>query len=212
MLRRRGQPPVLAEIPATRAGSARPGSLGRAGLDAFAALARSFPGSPSALLASGGASSTVALGLATAAASEGRRVALVECDFATPVLATTLGLASAPGLHEYLRGEVEAPQILQSLVLAGPASARATAPLVCVVAGRPSASTAALLATEDFHHAIEKLRRAYDLLVIDGPPLKGDEDALKAVAARVDATLACGERGEIPKRLPVPVAGLVLQG
>lgn len=211
MFRRRGQPPVLAEIPASPDGSARPGSLGRAGMEAFAGLARSVAGSSSALLASGGASSTVALGLATAAAAEGRRVALIECDFATPVLATTLGLAPGPGLHEYLLGEAEAPQILQSLVLAGPASARATAPLVCVVAGRSSASTAALLGGEGFGHAIEKLRHAYDLLVIDGPPLKGDEDALRAVASRVDATLACGERGEIPKRLPVPVAGLVVQ-
>lgn len=210
MLRRRKRPEVLAEISVPRNGSGL-GSLGRTDLEAFAGLSKALTGS-SAVLMTGGASSTVALGFATAAAAEGKRVALLECDLAAPALAGMLGLAADPGLHEYLRGEAEAPQILQSLVLAGPASARATAPLVCVVAGRPSSSTAELLATEDFHYAVERLCHAYDLLVIDGPPSEKDGGALKAVASQVDATLACGARAEIPKRLPVPVAGLVIRG
>ena len=43
-----------------------------------------------------------------------------------PRLADALGLAPAPGLHEYLRWEAEAPEILQPLVLAGPGLGGAT--------------------------------------------------------------------------------------
>jgi protein-tyrosine kinase len=211
MFRRRSHPPVLAEISAPRDGSPRPGALGRGELDAFAQASRKLAGS-SAVQTTGGASTTAALGLATAAAAEGRRVALLECDLTAPALAVALGLASGPGLNEYLRGEKEASQILQSLVLAGPASARATAPLVCIVAGEPAGSAASLLSSDGFRHAIGKLRRAYDLLVVDGPPLDGGDGAMEAVAKSMDATIACGARAEIPRRLPRSVTGLVIQG
>lgn len=208
MLRRRERRPVLAEVPAPGRAS-RPGALDRAGLDAFSGLAASFAPSR-AVLATGPAKSLVALGLAAAAAADGRRVALLECDLATPTLAGRLGLSARPGLHEYLRGEVDTARILQPLVLAGPASGRASEPLVCIVAGEPEAAPAALLDSERCDHAIQGLRRAYDLLVIDGPPLTEDPDALQALAEHAGATIVCGERAEIPKRLPIPITGIVL--
>ena len=211
MLRRRLRHPVLAEVPAPSGESVRPGALGRAELEACSSLATALAGSR-AVLATGAARSAVALGLAAAAVAEGRRVALLECDLAAPALAGTLGLSAAPGLHEYLRGDAEAAQILQSLVLAGPASGRAAEPLACIVAGEPEPAPAALLDSERCDHAVEKLRSAYDLLVIAGPPLTEDPDSLRALAAIADATLVCGGRAEIPRRLPVPVTGLVLVG
>lgn len=210
-LRRRHKQPVLAEIPAPGRTAGRPGALGRAGLQAYSALATSLAGSGSVFL-TGPAKSGVAIGLAAAATAEGRRVALLECDLAHPALAQTLGLSPTPGLHEYLRGEAEAPQILQSLVLAGPASGRAAEPLACIVAGEPEPSPVALLDSERCDHAIARLRRAYELLVIDGPSLEEDQDSLRALSEHADQTLACGERAEMPKRLPVTVAGLVMTG
>ena len=64
MLRRRAKHPVLAEIPVRRDGSSRPAALGRAELQAFSDLARELAGSR-AVLATGPAGSTVALGLAS---------------------------------------------------------------------------------------------------------------------------------------------------
>ena len=154
----------------------------------------------------------MALGLAEAATADGRRVALLECDLASPGLAGSLGLSTTPGLHEYLRGEAEAAQILQPLVLAGPASGRATEPLACIVAGKPEPEPAALLDSDRCIHATGKLRRAYDLLVIDGPPAGADTGPLRALADQVDATIVCGEQGAIAKRLPIPVTGLVSFG
>jgi Mrp family chromosome partitioning ATPase len=162
------------------------------------------------VLLTGPAKSEVAIGLAAAATAEGRRVALLECDLAAPSLAGRLGLAANPGLHEYLREQADAAQILQPLVLAGPASGRATEPLACIVAGEPAPAPVGLLDSERCDHAIERLRRAYDLLVIDAPPLSEDSDSLRALAEHASTTLVCGERSEIPKRMPMPVTGLVL--
>ncbi len=210
MLRRRERHPVLAEVPALE-GASRPGALNRAGLDAYAGLAASVAPSR-AVLATGPAKSRVAMGLAAAATADGRRVALLECDLAAPELAGRLGVSARPGLHEYLRGEADTAEILQPLVLAGPASGRASEPLVCIVAGEPEAAPVALLDSERCDRAIQDLCRAYDLLVIDGPPLTEDRDALQALAEHAGTTVACGGRAEIPKRLPIPVDGLVLLG
>jgi Mrp family chromosome partitioning ATPase len=209
MLGRRKKPPVLARVPAPAGSSPRLGALGRAELNACAGLANALAGSR-VVLATGPARSAVALGLAAAATAEGRRVALLECDLASPALAGLLGLSATPGLSEYLRGEVEAPLILQSLVLAGPAAGWATEPLACIVAGATEPEPAALLDSDRCIHATGKLRRAYDLLVIDGPPAGPGTGPLRALADQVDATIVCGEQGAISKHLPVPVTGLVL--
>jgi hypothetical protein len=168
--------------------SSRPGALGRAELQAYAELAGKLT-KTSSVFVTGPAKGNVAIGLAAAATAEGRRVALLECDIAEPALAERLGLATGPGLHDYLLDEADAGEILQPLVLAGPAAGRATEPLTCIV---------------------ERLKRAYDLLLIDGPPLSEDVDALRALTEHTAVTIACGERGQLPKRMPVQVTGLVL--
>jgi Mrp family chromosome partitioning ATPase len=211
MLGRSRKPKVLAEIPPVEEASGRPGALGRAHLQAYGGLAASLAGIGSVFL-TGPSRSDVALGLAAAATAEGRHVALLECDLAEPSLADRLGLASAPGLHEYLVGEADAAQILQALVLAGPASGRAVEPLACIVAGGPEPEPVALLDSERCDHAIERLRRAYDLLVIDGPALGEDQDALRALSEHAAATIVCGRSGDIPKRLPVEATGMVAFG
>ncbi len=211
MRRRRSKEPVLAEIPASPNNSTRPGALGRDQLQAYADLATKLAKTSSVFM-TGPAKGEVALGLAAAATAAGRRVVLLECDLAGPALASRLGLTASPGLHEYLLDEAGASEILQPLVLAGPASGKATEPLACIVAGEPEPEPVALLDSERCDHAIERLRRAYDLLVIDGPPLDEDPDSLRAITEHTAVTIACGEQGQLPKRMPVSVTGLVLFG
>lgn len=211
MLRRRAKLPVLAEVPAQGSGNSRPGALGRAALDAYAGLASRLDGAGPALV-TGSARSRVALGLAAAAAATGRRVALLECDIAEPKLADRLGLAPAPGLGEYLREDADAAGILQPLVLAGPASGRAAEPLVTIVAGEPEPRPAPLIDSDRCDHAIQRLRKAYELLVIVGPGLGEDPDSLHALAEHAGAALLAGDRSEAPKRPPLKLSGLVLAG
>jgi polysaccharide biosynthesis transport protein len=201
---------VLAEIPARSSPDLRAGALRRGDLEAFGGLLAELGGARTVLMTGvGGGRQQAAVGLATAAAASGKRTALLECDLVEPGLADALGLAQAPGLHEYLRGAVEAEGILKPVVLAGPGSAEATEPLVCVVAGRPSAEGPRLLASAGFARVLEGLRAAYDLVVIDGPPLR-DEYSLRALLALADSTIACLGPTE-PQNLPISVSGLVIQ-
>lgn len=206
---RRRKPAVLASLPPLVPGGARPGSLDGAALEGFAALLAAVGESQLVLATGYEAKSAVALGLATAATVDGRSAVLVECDLAAPRLGSTLGLEDTPGLGEYLRREAEAAEILQPLVLAGPASGRATAPLACIVAGAPSAEGAALLGSDEFRHATAKLRRAYEIAVLDGPPLS-DFDSLPVAAEHSDLTIACV--AETPRELPDWIDGVVLTG
>jgi succinoglycan biosynthesis transport protein ExoP len=214
MRRERRKPPVLAAISAARPpGDAQAWRLRRGDYEALGSLLNALHGSGAVLLtgAEEGKSAAV-VGLATVATAAGRRVALLECDLARPRIAGDLGLTAAPGLREYLRREASAPQILRSLILAGPASAGAVTPLTCIVAGAPTPDGAALLASDDFTHAISKLRNAYDLVVVDGPPLGRDEGSLVEVARRVDVSLACVEGSKAPRKSPVALSGLVSLG
>jgi hypothetical protein len=208
MLGRRKKPTVLAEVPLRRGGGRR-GALGRAELEALSWLSNSAIDA-GAVFATGPARSVVALGLATVATSQGKRVALLECDLADPSLAALLRLEEVPGLHEHLREDAGKAEILQPLTLAGPASGRATEPLVCIVAGAAEPSPVALLDSARCDETIQGLRRAYDLLVIDGPGLGEDAHSLQALSEHAGMTIVCGPRAEIPRKLPIAVTGLVL--
>jgi Mrp family chromosome partitioning ATPase len=201
---------VLAEIPPRSSSDLRTGTLRRSDLEAFGGLIDELGGARVVLMTGDAPGRReAAVGLAAAAAAAGTRTALLESDLVEPGLADALGLAQAPGLHEYLRGAVKAGDVLKPVVLAGPGSAQATEPLICVVAGRASAEGPQLLASDAFARAVAGLRAAYDLIVIDGPPLR-DEHSLRAVLALADATIACVGPDE-PRSLPVSVSGVVVQ-
>ena len=202
---------VLAEIPPRSSPELRTGTLRRGDLEAFGGLLEKLRGTRSVLITGQGPGRRLAaVGLAAAAAAAGTRTALLECDLVEPGLADALGLAGAPGLHEYLRGSVDAEAILKPVVLAGPGSAAATEPLVCVVAGRQAEDGAALLGSERFRHVVSSLRDAYELLVIDGPPPSRDAELLAAMAG-AETTLACVDRDAETPKLPSPIAGLIVE-
>jgi len=214
--------PVLAEISGPAPGASRAWALRRADLEALTELQGTL--APHlAVLVAGEEGLTGALALAGAASAAGRRTALLECDLARPRLAADLGLAPAPGLHEYLRWEATAAEILQPLVLAGPAAKGVTQPLICIAAGRPAPDAATLTNLESFRHAVAKLRSAYDLTVLAGPALDPGDGSLAAIAARADAllfaaapTAIAGRSGRdlraALRRLPVDVRGAIAVG
>jgi Mrp family chromosome partitioning ATPase len=201
-MRGRRKLPVLAEISGPRPGESRAWSLRQADLEALAKPRQALDGHRVVLI-SGDERLAGAIALAAASAAD-RRTALLECDVGQPRLAVELGLAPAPGLHEYLRWEATAAEILQPLVLAGPAAQGASGPLVCTVAGRPATNPGTLIALESFRHALAKLRAAYDLTVLIGPPLEVVRGSPEAIAAQADAVIAAvsprGIRGQ-PGRL-----------
>jgi Mrp family chromosome partitioning ATPase len=181
----------LAEIRGRSSDSVRAGTLRRGDLEAFGALLDQIGDGPVMVTGAGDGRLAASTGLASASAAAGARTALVDCDLEEPTLAGALGLADEPGLHEYLRAEAKAPEILQPLVLAGPASEKAVDPLVCVSGGAPAPDGKVPIDSPDFRHAVAKLRSGYDLVVLHGPPLGDTSGALRAAAGQADLVLAC---------------------
>jgi Mrp family chromosome partitioning ATPase len=181
---------VLAEIGAPASSDGHAWGLRRNDLEQLGAV-RAEIGVARVVLVTGEetARATVAVGLAGVAAAAGTSAVLVECDFERPRLATDLGLAATPGLHEYLRWEATPADVVQPLTPAGPA-APGSAALACVCAGRPSDASRVLLGLGSFRHMTTKLSDAYGLVVLLGPPLEGADGALGLAAEASDGTIA----------------------
>jgi Mrp family chromosome partitioning ATPase len=184
--------PVLAEVSGLTQEGGRNWGLRRRDLEILAQLGgEALRGRRTVLVTGTGADGPpLALALAGTAAASGRRTALVECDLEQPRLAAELGLAPAPGLHEYLRWEATPQQLLQSLTLAGAAAGEGAQPIACVAAGRPASKPATLLGLQSFRHMTAKLREAYELVVLVGAPLGDTQGALLATAAEADGVIA----------------------
>jgi polysaccharide biosynthesis transport protein len=215
MLRGRRRLPVLAEI-AGAAESTRAWAL--TGRD-YEALGEALPQLAEqrvvAVVGEGDEPAVAAIALASAAAASGRSAILVECDLARPRLAAQVGLARTPGLHEYLRWEAEPADVLQPVALAGPATA-AGGQLICVCGGRPATKAETLLGLQSFAHVIEKLRSAYELVLLVAPPVLAEPTASLVVAAQADATIAGlpstsdrAVRGAV-RRLPSAALGAIV--
>jgi Mrp family chromosome partitioning ATPase len=191
--------PVIAEVGAPASSNGRAWGLRRRDLEALEGVREELNGTRAVLVTGEEeATATVAVGLAGVAAAAGVATALIECDVERPRLADELGLAAAPGLHEYLRWEATPPDVVQPLVLAGAAAEGAPAPLACVTAGRRSDRARALLELGSFRHMTTKLREAYELVVLLGPPLEGAGGPLGSAAATADCTVVA--LNEVPSK------------
>jgi Mrp family chromosome partitioning ATPase len=210
---RRSRLPVLAEISGPAEG--RAWSLRRGD---FASLEQVLPQLAQRrvvmVAGEGEEPATAAIALAAAAAVSGRRTVLVDCDLAHPRSSAHLGLDPAPGVHEYLRWEAEPQDVLQPVALFGQAAAGAGEPLVCICAGRPATKPETLLGLQSFSHMVERLRGAYQLVLLVSPPIAGEPGACHAVARQADAVLvglpADGGDRQLrvaTRRLPIPTLG-----
>jgi succinoglycan biosynthesis transport protein ExoP len=212
MLGGRAKLPVLAEISGPAPAATRVWSLRR---EDFERLSELLPllEERRVLLVSGGAEAAplAAVAIAAASAASGRRTVLLECDLARPRLASQVGLAEAPGLHEYLCWEAQSAHVLQPLVLAGSASAPAEEPLTCITAGTPASDPETLLGLQSFDHVVSKLRGAYQRVVLAGPDATSDSRSLEAVARRADAVLAALPTSQIKGRHGRPLRAAIRQ-
>jgi capsular exopolysaccharide synthesis family protein len=142
--------------------------------------------------------STVAAGLATAAALVDRRVLLVECDLRRPVFAERLGVPTSPGITDWAAGNARPAEVLKSVPIAANDGAEpeetgqttSQHALTVISAGSQIAEPAELLASQRFREFVTEVRDSYDLIVLDCAPLLAVGDALE-VLRLVDATLLC---------------------
>src|SRR3954452_150841 len=219
--------PVLGEIPQSRnlSRSTPTGALAPAEAEAFRMLWTRLRYGPferpaqRVLVTSPGAQegkSLVAWYLAAAAAESGARVLLVEADARHPTLAERHGLLAAPGLAGLLHDGVA----LEHAVT--PVDAPAPGALDVLPARGAGSMLTSLHATGRLVELLREEVGAYDLVVVDAPPLRMAAEAIPLSTA-VDGVLIVSRAGRTTRdglldvlgelrRLQAPVLGIVRDG
>ncbi len=98
----------------------------------------------------------------------GRRVLLIDADLRAARLHVTLGTAAAPGLAEYLLGELDEFGVMQRGVMEN---------LFFVPSGRKISNPAELVANGRLKVLLNRVEALFDWIVIDSPPAVPVSDA-----------------------------------
>lgn len=122
--------------------------------------------------------STIALGLAISAARLHQRVLLIDADLRRPSLHQQLDLPNDYGLSTLLLRQTP----LRSNGDIQPSHRYADIPLSILTSGPLSADPAQLLSAERMGDLMQALEQAYDLIIVDAPPVLGIVDALLAAS------------------------------
>ncbi len=174
--------------------------------------------------APGDGKTTIGRHLAAAAARMGSRVLLLEADLRRPTLAQQLEIQPGPGLSDVLIGAASLREATQAIDLVH-SSVGASGPrtLDVLVAGAVlPPNPGELIESHAMEALLEQVKRTYDLVVIDTPPLTAVSDAFPLLS-RVDGVLIVGRVGrnrrDIAERLHetltgagAPLLGVVANG
>lgn len=133
---------------------------------------------------SGEGKTTTAVNTAAALATCGATVLLIDGDLRLSRCHEAIGLAEAPGLTEYLLGEVTSEPIQETSVER----------LSFLSAGRFVANPSELLTSWRMAKLLQMARERYDFVVIDSPPLLAVSDGL-LLANLSDGVIVVTERG-----------------
>jgi protein-tyrosine kinase len=90
-----------------------------------------------------------------------RRVLLIDGDLRASRLHVALGAPSAPGLTDYLRGEVDEYEVIQS----GPDEH-----LCFIPGGNEVSNPSELLTSERMKHLLDVVTPVFDFVILDSPP------------------------------------------
>jgi capsular exopolysaccharide synthesis family protein len=125
----------------------------------------------------GEGSSTVAMGLAIAAAEiQNQPALLIDGNFSHPQVCATFGLPEIYGFGDLLAGRIEAQSVVQSTSM----------PLLKVMgAGVPPVNHVGLLEPPACKQLLERLNREYATIIIDGPAINVYPESI-LYAAQVD--------------------------
>jgi capsular exopolysaccharide synthesis family protein len=127
----------------------------------------------------GDGKTTIARHLAEASARAGARVLLLEADLRQPTLSQQLELEDGPGLADVLIGAIPAGEATRSVKLDPPPGVGATGRSLDVLSAGSllPPNPAELLESHAMSALLEQAKSAYDLVVIDTPPLAAVADA-----------------------------------
>lgn len=123
--------------------------------------------------------STTAFALAQGFARIGKKVLLVDADLRNPSMHRLMGVSNGVGLSNLLSGAGDLSDVAQKTGVEN---------LMFIPCGPLPPNPAELLGSERIRRFLEEALKAYDHVIIDGPPVLGFADA-PVLAANVGATL-----------------------
>lgn len=123
--------------------------------------------------------STTVFNLATVFAQNGSRVVIVDSDLRRPTLHKMLGVANNIGLTNYLLKQNLLEEVIQTTNLPT---------LDFMASGKLPSSSLGILSSSQMKDLITELKRRYDFVFFDSPPIMGVSDA-SILASEVDMTL-----------------------
>jgi polysaccharide biosynthesis transport protein len=140
-------------------------------------------------LAKEGKTSTVA-NLGVALAESNRRVVIVDADLRKPRQSKVFGarLDQGPGLSRFLSSEIDTAEIVRPTE---------TANLSLIPCGPLPANPVELLTSERMDSLIAYLKRSFDYVLLDAPPLLAVSDAL-AIGPMADTIVLVARGGHTP--------------
>lgn len=122
--------------------------------------------------------STVSINLAYSLAELGKSVILLDCDLRRPSIHANMGIQQSPGLTEVLSGK----ENLSNVAIRYKSSVN-NVTFDLIVAGELPENPSELLGSRNFLQLLELVRKVYDVVILDLPPINAVIDA--AVVSRL---------------------------
>lgn len=136
--------------------------------------------------------SFVVSNLAVSLAQMKKKVILVDCDLRKPRLHQIFNLEKLPGLTDVLSGKNSLESVFQDTEIED---------LKLISCGTKPPNPAELLSSESITKLISNLRKEFDFILFDSPPIMSVTDAV-VLATLVDGTVIVIKSGETP-RFPI---------
>ena len=116
--------------------------------------------------------STVAINLAYSLAELEKSVILLDCDLRRPSIHTNIGIQQIPGMTEVLRGEENLSDVVKRYK-----STVNDAYFDIIAAGVLPNNPSEVLGSSHFNRLLEVVGKAYDVVILDLPPVNAVVDA-----------------------------------
>lgn len=130
--------------------------------------------------------SFISVNLATVLAQSGKKVLIIDADMRKGYLQTQFGLKWDDGLSDYLSGRLNLEQVTKTTKVEG---------LNVITRGQIPPNPSELLMHSNFSKLVEEVSNAYDIVIIDTPPILAVTDPA-IVSAHTGTTLLVARFGQ----------------
>jgi capsular exopolysaccharide synthesis family protein len=137
--------------------------------------------------------------LATVFAQGGQRVLMVDSDLRRPTLHRLMQVANTLGLTNYLLKQNTLEEVIQTTKLPT---------LDFMASGKLPSSSLGILSSAQMRDLITELKRRYDYVFFDSPPIMGVSDA-SILASEVDMTLQVIQYRRYPQPMNIRAKQLI---